>query len=336
MVATGRAARHGIYVRNGGALELAARLDVVVFDKTGTLTEGRPRVTDLINLSKWTDTFLLERALAVESGSEHFLGRAIAAEAREQGLRGLEANEFQARPGRGVQARVGAQRVLLGNRDYLEEHGVGTGRLEGRAEQLAAQGKTPVLMALDGAAVALFGVADRPRPGARAAVARLHQLGVRTLLVTGDIQAAAEHVAAEVGIDEVIAGAGPADKLAVIDRLRAQGLRVGMIGDGVNDAPALAAADVGFAVGGGTEVAIEAAHLTIASGDIGRVAQTIALSRRTMSVIHQNLFWAFSYNALAIPIAASGRLNPMFASAAMAMSSVSVVSNSLRLNRGDL
>ena len=336
MVATGRAARHGIYVRNGEALELAARLDVVVFDKTGTLTEGRPRVTDLINLSKWTDTFLLERALAVESGSEHFLGRAIAAEAREQGLHGLEANEFQARPGRGVQARVGAQRVLLGNRDYLEEHGVGTGRLEGRAEQLAAQGKTPVLMALDGAAVALFGVADRPRPGARAAVARLHQLGVRTLLVTGDIQAAAEHVAAEVGIDEVIAGARPADKLAVIDRLRAQGLRVGMIGDGVNDAPALAAADVGFAVGGGTEVAMEAAHLTIASGDIGRVAQTIALSRRTMSVIHQNLFWAFGYNALAIPIAASGRLNPMFASAAMAMSSVSVVSNSLRLNWGDL
>jgi Cu+-exporting ATPase len=155
-------------------------------------------------------------------------------------------------------------------------------------------------------------------------------------LVTGDIQAAAAHVAAEVGIDEVVAGARPADKLAVIDRLRAQGLRVGMIGDGVNDAPALAAADVGFAVGGGTEVAMEAAHLTIASGDIGRAAQTIALSRRTMSVIHQNLFWAFGYNALAIPVAASGRLSPMLASAAMAMSSVSVVSNSLRLNRGDL
>jgi Cu+-exporting ATPase len=336
MVATGRAARQGIYIRNGEALELAARLDVVVFDKTGTLTEGRPRVTDLINLSSWTDAFLLGRALAVESGSEHFLGRAIAAEAREQGLGGLDADQFQAHPGRGVQARVGAQRVLLGNCNYLEEHGVRTGRLEGRAERLATQGKTPVLMALDGTAVALFGVADRPRSGARAAVARLHQLGVRTLLVTGDIQAAAEHVAAEVGIDEVVAGARPADKLAVIDRLRAQGLRVGMIGDGVNDAPALAAADVGFAVGGGTEVAMEAAHLTIASGDIGRVAQTIALSRRTMSVIHQNLFWAFGYNALAIPVAASGRLSPMLASAAMAMSSVSVVSNSLRLNRGDL
>jgi P-type Cu+ transporter len=336
MVATGRAARHGIYVRNGEALELAARLDMVVFDKTGTLTEGRPRVTDLINLSKSTDAFLLERALAVESGSEHFLGRAIAADAQARGLHAPEADRFQAHPGRGVQARVGAQRVLLGNREYLEEHGVRTDPLIEDATRLAGQGKTPVYMALGETAVALFGVADRPRQGARAAVERLHQLGVRTLLVTGDIRAAAEHVAAEVGIDEVIAQARPEDKLAVIDRLRAQGSRVGMIGDGVNDAPALAAADVGFAVGGGTEVAMEAAHLTIASGDIGRVAQTIALSRRTMSVIHQNLFWAFGYNSLAIPVAATGRLSPMLASAAMAMSSVSVVTNSLRLNRGDL
>jgi Cu+-exporting ATPase len=224
----------------------------------------------------------------------------------------------------------------LGNRAYLEDHGVPTGRLEDHAKRLAGQGKTPVYMALDGTAVALFGVADSPRPGARAAVERLHQLGVRTLLVTGDIQAAADHVAALVGIDEVIAQATPADKLAVIERLRAQGLRVGMIGDGVNDAPALAAADVGFAVGGGTEVAMEAADLTIAGGDIDRVAQTITLCRRTMSVIHQNLFWAFGYNTLAIPIAASGRLSPMLASAAMAMSSVSVVTNSLRLNRGPL
>jgi P-type Cu+ transporter len=336
MVATGRAARHGVYVRNGEALELAARLDVVVFDKTGTLTEGRPRVTDLMNLSQHTDETLLEHAFAVESGSEHFLGRAIAAEAREHGLTRLEADGFQAHAGRGVQARVGRRRVLLGNREHLQRHGVATDRLDGSAGQLAAQGKTPVYMALGGTAAALFGIADRPRPGARAAVQRLHQLGVRTLLVTGDLPAAADHVAAQVGIAEVVAQAAPVDKLAVIDRLRAQGLRVGMIGDGINDAPALAAADVGFAIGGGTEAAMEAAHLTIANGDIGRVAQTIALSRRTMTVVHQNLFWAFGYNSLAIPIAASGRLSPMLASAAMAMSSVSVVSNSLRLNRGDL
>ncbi len=336
MVATGRAARNGIYVRDGEALELAARLDVVVFDKTGTLTEGRPRVTDLVNGSMHPDDFLRELALAVESGSEHFLGRAIAADTRERGLIAAEADRFQAHPGRGVQGRVGGQRVLLGNRDYLEEHGAPTHRLAEQAGRLAAQGKTPVFMALDTTAVALFGVADRPRRGARAAVERLHQLGVRTLLVTGDIQAAADHVAAEVGIDEVIAQARPEDKLAIIERLRAQGLRVGMIGDGVNDAPALAAADVGFAVGSGTQVAMEAAHLTIAGGDIERVAQTITLCRRTLSVIHQNLFWAFGYNTLAIPIAASGRLSPMLASAAMAMSSVSVVANSLRLNRGTL
>jgi Cu+-exporting ATPase len=191
-------------------------------------------------------------------------------------------------------------------------------------------------MALGAEAVALFGIADSPRAGARSAVERLHRLGVRTLLLTGDVQASADHIAAEVGIDETIAEARPEDKLAVIEQLRAQGLRVGMIGDGVNDAPALAAADVGFAVGTGTQVAMEAAQLTIAGGDIARVAETIGLSRRTMKIIHQNLFWAFGYNTLAIPIAASGRLSPMLASAAMAMSSVSVVSNSLRLNRGDL
>jgi Cu+-exporting ATPase len=334
MVATGRAARQGIFVRSGEALELAAKLDLVIFDKTGTLTAGRPCVTDLVNLSRESEGFLLERALAVEMGSEHFLGKAVAAYARDRGARALEVEAFRAEPGRGVQARVSGLPVLLGNRAYLEEHGVATHALEAPAAQLAAKGKTPVCMALGGRAVALFGIADSPRPGARSAVERLHRLGVRTLLLTGDVQAAAERIAAEVGIGEVVAGARPEDKLAVIRELRAQGVRVGMIGDGVNDAPALAGADVGFAVGGGTEVAMEAAHLTIASGDLERVAQVIALSRRTMRVIHQNLFWAFGYNTLAIPIAASGRLSPMLASAAMALSSVSVVANALRLNRG--
>jgi Cu+-exporting ATPase len=182
--------------------------------------------------------------------------------------------------------------------------------------------------------VALFAIADAPRPGARQAVARLHAMGVRTLLLTGDTRATAAHVAAELGIDQVVAQATPADKLAIIRELQGAGRRVGMIGDGVNDAPALAAADVGFAVGSGTDVAMEAAHVTLVGGDIGRVAQVIALSRRTMRVVHQNLGWAFGYNTLAIPVAASGRLSPMLASAAMAMSSVSVVTNSLRLSRG--
>ena len=336
MVATGRAARRGIYVRNGEALELAAHLDVVVFDKTGTLTEGRPRVTDFVNASGQADADLLALALGAEVGSEHFLGRAIVAYARECGAVALQADGFRAVPGAGVQARVAGRRILLGNLGYLDEQGIATETLADPAERLAGQGKTPVYLALDGVAVALFGVADAPRHGARSAVERLHRLGVRTLLLTGDIPGAAAHIAVQVGIDEVQAQAGPADKLAAIRGLQAQGARVGMIGDGVNDAPALAAADVGFAVGSGTEVAMEAAHLTLAGGDLGRVAEAIALSRRTLSVIHQNLFWAFGYNALAIPIAASGRLSPMLASAAMALSSVSVVTNSLRLNRGKL
>jgi Cu+-exporting ATPase len=224
--------------------------------------------------------------------------------------------------------------VLLGNRAHLADHGIDPGVLDERAGVLASEGKTPVYMALDGRPAALFGVADAPRAGARQAVERLHGIGVRTLLVTGDTRATAAHIAAQVGIDEVVAQATPADKLAIVQGLRAAGERVGMIGDGVNDAPALAAADVGFAVGGGTDVAMEAAHMTLVGGDLSRVAEAIVLSRRTLSVVHQNLFWAFGYNTLAIPIAASGRLSPMLASAAMAMSSVSVVTNSLRLNRG--
>jgi Cu+-exporting ATPase len=245
-----------------------------------------------------------------------------------------EAEYFQSRPGRGVEARVCGRTVLLGNRAHLTDHGIDPGVLDGRAGVLATEGKTPVYMALDGSPVALFGVADAPRAGARQAVERLHGIGVRTLLVTGDTRATAAHIAAQVGIDEVVAQATPADKLAIVQGLRAAGERVGMIGDGVNDAPALAAADVGFAVGTGTDVAMEAAHMTLVGGDLGRVAEAIVLSRRTLSVVRQNLFWAFGYNTLAIPVAASGRLSPMLASAAMAMSSVSVVTNSLRLNRG--
>jgi Cu+-exporting ATPase len=336
MVATGRAARQGIYVRNGEALELAAHLDLMVFDKTGTITEGRPRVTDLLNLGPLDDAGLLALALGAESGSEHFLGRAIADHARGLGAEAPQARDFRATAGAGVEALVEGRQVLLGNLAYLEGRGVRAERLAGPAEGLATQGKTPVFMALDGVAAALFGIADSPRPGARAAVERLHRLGVRTLLLTGDTQAAAGHIAAQVGISEVLAQASPADKLAAIRALQGQGLKVGMIGDGVNDAPALAAADLGLALGGGTQVAMEAAHLTITGGDLDRVAQAVALSRRTLSIVHQNLFWAFGYNTLAIPVAAAGALSPMLASAAMALSSVSVVTNSLRLDRGEL
>jgi len=205
--------------------------------------------------------------------------------------------------------------------------------LQPRADGFAAQGKTPVFVALNGRCVALFAIADRPRPGAHEAIALLHRLGLKTVMATGDVEPTARHIARQVGIDEVIARATPADKLEVIRRLQGEGATVGMIGDGINDAPALAAADVGFAVGGGADIAVEAADVTLVGGDIARVAAGIELSRRTMSVIRQNLFWALGYNAVAIPFAAAGRLNPMIAAAAMGMSSVSVLTNSLRLQR---
>jgi Cu+-exporting ATPase len=333
MVATGRAARRGIFVRNGEALELAAGLDVVIFDKTGTLTEGRPRVTRVVNAGERPESELLCLALAAERGSEHFLGRAIVAHALGLGLSEAPAESFVAEPGRGVVARVRGHRVLIGNRAHLAGHDVDPRILDAPAGTLASQGQTPVYMAVDGAPAALLGVADAPREGARRAVERLHALGVRTLLVTGDTRAAATHIGALIGIDEVAAQATPADKLAIIEDLRRAGHRVGMTGDGVNDAPALAAADVGFAMGTGTDVAVEAAHVTLVGGDPERVAEAIALSRQTLAVVRQNLFWAFGYNTLAIPLAASGRLSPMLASAAMALSSVSVVANSLRLDR---
>jgi Cu+-exporting ATPase len=198
---------------------------------------------------------------------------------------------------------------------------------------LAAQGKTPVFVAQGNACVALIAIADRARPGAREAIALLHRLGLTTVMATGDVPAVAQHIAREVGIDRVVARATPADKLNLIRKLQAAGAKVGMVGDGINDAPALAAADVGFAVGGGADIAVESADVTLVGGDIGRVAAGIELSRRTMSIIRQNLFWALGYNVVAIPVAAAGRLNPMIAAAAMGMSSVSVLTNSLRLQR---
>ncbi len=334
MVGTGQAARRGIYVRNGEALETAARLTTVVFDKTGTITEGKPVVTDFLNVSALADAELLAAVAAAEHPSEHFLARALVAYCREQGVEAGEAAVFEAVAGRGVSARFRNHSLLLGNAALLEECGIACADLNDRAEGFAAQGKTPVFVALDGQAAALFAIADRPREGARAAIALLQRMGISTVMATGDVESAARYIAREVGIDRVVARATPADKLALVRDLQAQGQQVGMIGDGINDAPALAAAHVGFAVGGGADIALEAADITLVGGDIARVAAAIELSRRTMSIIRQNLFWALGYNVVSIPVAAAGRLSPMIASAAMAMSSVSVVTNSLRLQKG--
>jgi Cu+-exporting ATPase len=333
MVGTGQAAKRGIYIRHGEALETAAQLTTVVFDKTGTITEGRPVVTDTFLLPGMGEARIASLLGAAEAGSEHFLARALADWCRPRQRDTLTAEDFVALPGRGVSARVDGLLLLVGNAALLEESGIATGSLADEAERLAAQGKTPVFLAIDGRATAIFAIADAARPGAREAIALLHRLGLKTVMATGDLEAVARHVAAEVGIDEVLARATPADKLALIERLQAAGQKVGMIGDGINDAPALAAADVGFAIGGGSDIAVESAGITLVGGDIARVAAGIDLSRRTMQIIRQNLFWALGYNVIAIPVAAAGRLNPMIAAAAMGLSSVSVVTNSLRLQR---
>ncbi|UZR30446.1 heavy metal translocating P-type ATPase [Methylococcus mesophilus] len=334
MVGTGQAARRGIFIRNAESLETAAGLTVIVFDKTGTLTEGRPRITDIANVSDLDDAGLLRLAASAESHSEHFIGKAVLAHAATLGLAWPEPAEFRLEPGLGIAAVVEGHEVLVGNQRWLDKHKIESGRnLDDAARKLGSQGKTPVFVALDGHAAALLGVADRPRPDAPEAIARLHRRGVRTLMVTGDVAPAAEHIAALVGIDRIEAGARPGRKLEVVRRLQNRGERVGMIGDGINDAPALAAADVGLAIGGGTDIAKQSADLTLLTGDISKAAEAMELSGHTLRVIRQNLSWAFGYNLVAIPLAAFGKLHPMAASAAMAASSVGVVLNALRLQR---
>jgi len=333
MVGTGRAARGGVYIRNGEALEVASKITTLIFDKTGTITEGKPLVTDMRRAGKISDDVLLELVASVENASEHHMGRAIVAYAREHDIHPTSVKDFQSHTGLGVTAKVKGKTIIIGSSTMMREQGVEFGELLKQGLDLSRQGKTAVFVAINGSAAALFGVADRPRETSAAAIARLHKMGIKAIMATGDVEATARQIASEVGIDTIVAQASPEKKLELINSLRAQGEVVGMIGDGINDAPALAAADVGFAVGSGTDVAIEAAPVTLVSGDIIKVAESIDLSGRTMSIVKQNLVWAFGYNTVAIPVAALGRLSPAIASAAMALSSLSVVGNSLRLQK---
>jgi Cu+-exporting ATPase len=333
MVATGESARRGVYIRNGESLELASRLTAIVFDKTGTITEGKPEVTDFIAVAGANEDRILALAAAAESGSEHFLARTVTAYAHDRQIGVLQVEEFENLPGHGIQARIDGCRVMVGNRRWLQESGIELGDLATHETILSGQGKTPVYLGVDGSACALFGIADKPRDNAGAAVARLRKLGIEPLMVTGDTEHTARYIAAQVGIERVIAHAPPERKLEVVRELQSRGGKVGMIGDGINDAPAIAAADVSFAIGTGTDVAIETADLILVSGDIEKVAEVMELSGDTLRIIKQNLFWALGYNTVAIPVAAMGKLNPMIASAAMAFSSISVVLNSLRLQR---
>ena len=333
MVGAGQAASVGIYIRNGESLETAAKLDVIVFDKTGTITEGKPKVTDLVKLSRMSLEKLICLAASAENNSEHYLGKAIVAYAKEQSVELQEATHFYSATGRGIEAEIAGKKLLLGNKAWLLEQGSARDGLLLAASDFSGQGKTPVLMAVNGKAAAVFGIADKPRPQAVQAIQHLKSLGIQTLMVTGDTEKTAHYIAAKVGIETVIANAQPEEKLAIIRRFQQAGKKVGMIGDGINDAPALAAADVGFAIGTGTDIAIESADMTLVHGDISKVTEAIQLSTDTIRIIKQNLFWAFAYNVIAIPVASMGKLNPMIASAAMALSSVSVIVNSLRLNK---
>jgi len=333
MVGAGQAAREGIYIRNGESLETAAKLNVVVFDKTGTITEGKPKVTDLLKLSRMSEEKIISLAASAENNSEHFLGKAIVAYAKEQSIELQKCSHFYSETGQGIEAIVDGKKLLLGNETWLLDKGIDAEGLLAAASDFSGQGKTPVLMAINGKAAAVFGIADKPRPQAIQAIQHLKKLGIHTLMVTGDTEKTAHYIAAIVGIETVMANARPDQKLAIIHQFQMEGKNVGMIGDGINDAPALAAANVGFAIGTGTDIAIESADMTLVHGDITKVTEAIQLSTDTIRIIKQNLFWAFGYNVIAIPVAAMGKLNPMIASAAMALSSVSVIVNSLRLSK---
>ncbi|GBR75962.1 copper exporting ATPase [Candidatus Termititenax persephonae] len=336
MVGAGRGAEKGILIKNGAALENSCRLDTVIFDKTGTLTEGRPVVTDIFTVAGVTPEYLLQTAAAVEKNSEHPLGQAVVRKAQERGLLIAAAQDFTAWPGRGIEARLNGDVVLAGNYIFMAERNVPTTALEKAVEQVVAGGQSSLYVARDGELLGMFALADCPRADSREAVARLHKMGIRVVMLTGDNKQAAELTAKEIGVDEAAAEILPQDKLDEIKRIQVFRKKVAMVGDGINDAPALAQADVGIALGSGTDVAIESAEIVLLRNDILAVPAAIMLSRRTLRVIKQNLFWAFAYNIIGVPLAAAGLLNPMLAAAAMSFSSLSVVLNALRLKKAKL
>jgi Cu+-exporting ATPase len=338
IVGVGKAAESGILIRNGEALQQASHLTTVVLDKTGTVTEGRPAVVGLYPADGVSEDELLHQAASVETGSEHPLAQAILTAAREHGLIVTNAKDFETVSGGGAQATIDGRRVALGNPRFMEQLGVDVAMLYERAHTASLLGQTPIHVAIDGHAAGIVAIADPVKSDSREAVARLHALGLTVVMLTGDNAATARAVADQVGIDDVIAEVLPADKAAKVAELQHSGEIVGMVGDGINDAPALAQSDVGIAIGTGTDVAIESADITLMRGSLHGIPDAIAISAATVRNIKQNLFGAFIYNTLGIPVAAGVLfplfgilLNPMIAGAAMAMSSVTVVSNANRL-----
>jgi Cu+-exporting ATPase len=342
MVSTGRGAEHGILIKGGEALQRAREVTTVVLDKTGTVTEGKPAVTDLVVVNG-DEARVLSLVASLERSSEHPLAEAIVEHAKAKGVPLLDAEGFAAQTGRGATGVVDGSALAVGNERLMREWALDVEPLRARAHELAGRGRTPMYIAVDGALVGLVAVADPIRATSRAAVERMKRLGLEVVMLTGDNRRTAEAVAREAGVDRVVAEVLPEGKVEEVRRLQGEGRVVAMVGDGINDAPALARADVGVAIGTGTDIAAEAADVVLMRGDLAGVAAAIVLSRKTMATMKQNLFWAFVYNVVGIPVAAGALypafgllLSPILASAAMAFSSVSVVGNSLRLRRARL
>jgi Cu+-exporting ATPase len=340
MVGTGKGAEQGILIKGGEALETAHKLTAIVLDKTGTITEGRPALTDVVAMPGFSEDELLTLVASAEQVSEHPIAAAIVAGARARGLQLAKPESFAATPGHGIDAAVGGRTILLGNAKLMRDRGIDVSELGSRVDTLAAEGKTPIFAAAGGRAAGLVAVADRVRPESADAIRAMKALGLEVVMITGDNRRTAEAVARQVGVDRVLAEVLPEDKARHVRELQAEKRVVAMVGDGINDAPALAQADIGIAIGTGTDVAIEASDITLIRGDLRGVVTAIELSKATIRTVRQNLFWAFVYNVIGIPVAAGllypftgWLMSPVIASAAMSFSSVSVVANSLRLRR---
>ncbi|MBY1830682.1 copper-translocating P-type ATPase, partial [Clostridioides difficile] len=338
MVGTGKGAENGILIKGGEALESAHKVNTVIFDKTGTITEGKPKVTDIVLNNNVKEEYLIKIASSAEKGSEHPLGEAIVKYGEEKNIKFEKVDNFKAIPGAGIQVTINDESILLGNRKLMNDNNIKLGDLEEKSNILASQGKTPMYIAVDGNLSGIIAVADVVKESSKKAIEILHDMGIKVAMVTGDNAKTANAIANQVGIDMVLAEVLPEDKSKEVEKLQNQGKFVAMVGDGINDAPALAKADIGIAIGSGTDVAIESADIVLMKSDLIDVPTAIKLSHETIKNIKQNLFWAFGYNTIGIPVAAGilyvfggPLLNPMIAAAAMSLSSVSVVSNALRL-----